>query len=153
MSEPLRILLVDGDDNHRALYRIVLADEGYDVREASTRSEAAEVAHLRRPDLIVLDTRLASSNGAGPLPGVTDHPSLAETPLILVAPPGAVPDSPDRLVRPLDPQRLLASVAHHLRQGIAPRMANPSMRRAEATDPTGGNVCSEAHSPSSVSSH
>lgn len=153
MSRTPCILLVDGDDNHRALYRIVLSDEGYHVDEASDRSEAARAAHLRRPDIIVLDAALSSSNGAGPLPGVTDNETFTAIPVIIVAPPDAAPDGPDRLVRPLDPQRLLAAVAHHLRQGIAPRMANPSMRRAEARKPTGGDACSEARSPSSVSSH
>jgi len=57
------VLIVDDEENIRALYKEELADEGYDVILASNGYEALEVLNSRKPDAIILDIKMPGMDG------------------------------------------------------------------------------------------
>ena len=65
MKEHLRILLVDDHEVVRLGLRSLLARlPGFDVvAEAATESEAVKMAESHRPDVVLMDIRLAGGNG------------------------------------------------------------------------------------------
>ena len=58
-----RILIVDDDDSIRQIVRLCLADEGFEVREASNGKVALDVLDVFKPDLILLDLRMPVMDG------------------------------------------------------------------------------------------
>jgi two-component system phosphate regulon response regulator PhoB len=58
-----RILVVDDDEESRALVRFALEREGFSVLEAGDGAEALEVVATEGPDLVVLDVNLPSMGG------------------------------------------------------------------------------------------
>ena len=57
------VLVVEDDNNQRALYEEELRDEGYDVHTAPDGREALRMAGESRPDLIVLDINMPGLDG------------------------------------------------------------------------------------------
>ncbi len=55
------ILIVDDEADIRMLITGILADEGYETREASNSTETLEEIRKRRPDLVILDVWLQNS--------------------------------------------------------------------------------------------
>lgn len=58
-----RVLVVDDDKGIREFVRTVLADEGYDVTEATDGQQALDRVAQRRPDVILLDMRMPVMDG------------------------------------------------------------------------------------------
>lgn len=77
-----RILLVDDEPSIRLFYSAVLADQGYDVVEAPSGSEALRLLEEKRCDLVVLDIRLGSHSGLDLLQQIASHPS--QVPVIIL---------------------------------------------------------------------
>ena len=61
MSE--KILLVEDERSQRILYQQILEEEGYQVYVAKNSAEALEIVTRHRPDLAILDIRLAGEDG------------------------------------------------------------------------------------------
>jgi two-component system nitrogen regulation response regulator NtrX len=59
------ILIVDDEDDIRALIRGILEDEGYEIREASNALEAMKAVAEKEPDLVILDIWLQESDKDG----------------------------------------------------------------------------------------
>ena len=59
------VLIVEDEADIRAMISGILEDEGYDVREAATSSEALAAVKSRKPDLVVLDVWLKGSDMDG----------------------------------------------------------------------------------------
>jgi two-component system, NarL family, nitrate/nitrite response regulator NarL len=57
------ILVVDGDELHRASVTLLLRRGGYETHEVETGGEALAEAHRSRPALVVLDVRLRDGSG------------------------------------------------------------------------------------------
>lgn len=57
------ILLIEDNADQRHLYRDVLAEAGFDVREAATGPEALASAKSCPPDLVVLDIQMPGMDG------------------------------------------------------------------------------------------
>ncbi len=55
------ILVVDDDKNVRITLGDILIEKGYKIIEAATEKEALGKIHKENPDLILLDTRLATA--------------------------------------------------------------------------------------------
>ena len=55
------VLIVEDEDDIRAMISGILEDEGYQVREAATSQEALEAVKTRKPNLVVLDVWLKGS--------------------------------------------------------------------------------------------
>ena len=58
-----RILIVEDDENQRALYQEELADEGYEILTASDGREALRMAEEEKPDLVVTDVNMPVMDG------------------------------------------------------------------------------------------
>ena len=58
-----RILIVDDDESIRQIVRMCLADEGYEVFEASNGQAALNTLDVVSPDLILLDLRMPVMDG------------------------------------------------------------------------------------------
>jgi len=58
-----KILLVDDEEHIRVLYQEELKEEGYDVVTAATGHGLLNMIAGERPDVVVLDIRLADENG------------------------------------------------------------------------------------------
>jgi CheY-like chemotaxis protein len=59
----LHVLLVEGDDDCRELFRFVLGLAGATVTSASGAAEALEVLERETPDVVVSDTALPGQDG------------------------------------------------------------------------------------------
>ena len=62
MTNP-RILVVDDDEESRALVRVALEREGFSVLEAGDGAEALDVVTKESPDLVILDVNLPTMGG------------------------------------------------------------------------------------------
>ncbi len=58
-----RILVVDDDESIRAIMRMFLSDEGFEVFEAANGQAALEVLGAWQPELILLDLRMPVMDG------------------------------------------------------------------------------------------
>jgi len=59
------VLIVEDEDDIRAMISGILEDEGYQVREAATSQDALEAVKTRKPNLVVLDVWLKGSEMDG----------------------------------------------------------------------------------------
>ena len=118
-----QILLVDDEANLRHLLRLVLEEEGFEVAEAGSLSEARATLERKAPHLVVTDLavfdfaspdrrmRLRSLHPGATLEQVLDNMSFR--PVV----PHPVPQTPapdarqlDLIRRVIDPQRVLLKV-------------------------------------------
>jgi len=59
------VLIVEDEDDIRAMISGILEDEGYQTRETSTSQDALEAVKTRKPNLVVLDVWLKGSEMDG----------------------------------------------------------------------------------------
>ena len=59
----VKILIVDDEEHIRMLYQVELEDEGYEVITASDGHKLLERIEGEKPDLVVLDIKMAGYNG------------------------------------------------------------------------------------------
>lgn len=57
------VLIVEDDNNQRALYEEELGDEGYAILSAADGREALRIVDGQRPDVIVLDINMPGLDG------------------------------------------------------------------------------------------
>src|SRR4051812_24586900 len=58
---PARILVVDGDESLTSVLSVVLGFEGWDIRVASTASDALSSVASFEPDIVLMDAALPES--------------------------------------------------------------------------------------------
>lgn len=80
--ESARILVVDDDDNARAISATWLAHVGYDVREAHSAEAAIEAARRHRPHLVLVDLVMPLVDGWSLLERLREEPASRESLLI-----------------------------------------------------------------------
>ena len=74
---PLRVLVVDDEENIAELLRMALRYEGWEVEVALTGSKAVSTAKTQRPDAVVLDMMLPDFDGMEVLRRMrTDQPDV-----------------------------------------------------------------------------
>ena len=76
-----RILLVDDERSTRALCRLELEDEGFEVKTAADSTETETILQTWEPELVILDIRLRQDNGLGLLRRLVE--TRPSTPTIL----------------------------------------------------------------------
>ena len=77
-----KILVVDDEESIRELYRVDLAEEGYEVDLAADGLQALRRLELFRPDLVTLDVKMPGIDGIETLRRIREkHPTL---PVVLV---------------------------------------------------------------------
>ena|SRR5436190_1942258 len=120
-----RILIVDDDPIQRMLVREVLADDhSLTYAEVEDGTEALEQAHTERPDLVILDVMLPSSDGFQICREMKSDPILRSIPVILLT--ARYQDDDDKrgheagaealITKPFDPVELQAVVRKMLGQ-------------------------------------
>jgi len=128
-----RVLLVDDEPAMRAVCRLNLEVEGFDVIEAAEGREALAVALRERPDLVLLDVMMPSMDGYDVARRLQSNPATSKIPVVFMT---ALAAADDRrrgfeaggvgyVVKPFDPvylgekvRRTLARVAAGDRDGL-----------------------------------
>ncbi len=83
MHQP-KILIVDDDENNRALLSDTLAGEHYTLLEAVNGNDALKVAEKETPDLILLDVLMAGLDGITTLRKLKEQEKTRHIPVIMV---------------------------------------------------------------------
>lgn len=111
-----RIMLVDDDDSLRALLRMTLPKDAFEIVEAQDGQEALELVEAAVPDVLVLDWKMPERSGEEVLADVKRrHP---EVPVIVLtaemdARPRSVAESlgaDEFLTKPFSPLQLLDAI-------------------------------------------
>ena len=79
-----KILFVEDESNHIAIYKTKLEQEGFDFLAAMTGEEAIPMIKVEKPDLILLDILLpGDQNGIDVLAKLKKDPSTQNIPIIV----------------------------------------------------------------------
>jgi DNA-binding response OmpR family regulator len=103
--------VVDDDLDILELVRELLADEGYDVSEATNGREAVRAVYDARPDLVILDVAMPQLDGWQTLERIRD---MSDVPVVMLTARAAEDDTV-----PFSVRELLARVEALLRDGRA----------------------------------
>ncbi|MBI0535012.1 sigma-54-dependent Fis family transcriptional regulator [Roseomonas sp. KE2513] len=116
------ILIVDDEPDIRALIDGVLADEGYEVRQAANSDQALAAFRQKRPNLVILDIWLQNSrlDGLGILEAI--HREEPRVPVVMISGHGTIETAVqaiqqgayDFIEKPFKSDRLLLIVARAL---------------------------------------
>lgn len=114
-----KILIVDDSPTERFYLTDILGRNGYSVSTAINGEEALERIRAERPELILMDVVMPGANGFQVTRAISRDPELAAIPIIICSSKSQETDriwgmrqgAKDYLVKPVDPQRLLASIA------------------------------------------
>ncbi len=80
----LKILLVEDDDDARALYGYMLASAGYKVKAVRNGLEALAEIQVNRPDVIVTDIAMPVFSGLDLIVAVRSNDELADLPVVAI---------------------------------------------------------------------
>ena len=80
----LKVLLVEDDDDARALYVYMLASAGYRVNAVSNGLEALADIQVNRPDVIVTDILMPVLSGLDLIVAVRSDNELADLPVVAI---------------------------------------------------------------------
>ncbi|SIT45560.1 Response regulator receiver protein (fragment) [Paraburkholderia ribeironis] len=109
------ILLVDDEPEILAAWRLILEDEGYQVRCASNGAEALERAASNVPDLVITDWMMPVMDGAELYRRLRALPQLADVPVLVhsAVPPPLGDGTPWDvcLQKPVSAELFLATIA------------------------------------------
>jgi twitching motility two-component system response regulator PilH len=114
-----RILVVDDSPTERHVLNDMLTRAGYEVVACDNGDDAIAKAKLMRPDLILMDVVMPGLNGYQATRQITRDEATKHIPVIMCTSKGADTDkiwglrqgANDYLVKPVDPQALLAKIA------------------------------------------
>ncbi len=79
------VLVIDDSDDSRLLLTQIIQESGCRVLTAPSGEDGISIALDRRPDLIVLDLLMPEMSGFETLQRIKAHPSVAQTPVIVVS--------------------------------------------------------------------
>ncbi len=121
MTNAARVLLVDDEVAIQRTTGPLLRSRGYDVEVVGTGADALNAAHLRPPDLIVLDLGLPDMEGSEVCRSIREDSAV---PIIILSARGAEVDKVDALdlgaddyvTKPFGPEELLARIRVALRR-------------------------------------
>ncbi|TMK79965.1 MAG: response regulator transcription factor [Actinobacteria bacterium] len=127
-SNKPRLLVVDDDEDIRALLRLILERAGYEVDEQPDGRSALRAFHTGRHDLVILDVTMPDLDGWEILDRIRD---LSEVPVLMLTARDSEVDrvrglragADDYVAKPFDRDELLARVEVLLRR--APREEEP----------------------------
>ena len=120
-----RILVIEDQEDNRAILRDLLTASGYELIEAQDGEEGVEAAERERPDLILMDIQLPVLDGYDATRRIKSNPQLAAIPIIAVTSYALSGDEAkaraagcdDYVTKPFSPRALLAKVRQHLPGG------------------------------------
>lgn len=114
-----KILIVDDSPTERLYLTDILVKNGFAVSTAVNGDEAIERIRAERPELILMDVVMPGANGFQVTRAIARDPELSGLPVIICSSKNQETDriwglrqgARDYLVKPVDPERLLASIA------------------------------------------
>ena len=114
-----KILIVDDSPTERLYLTDILVKNGFAVSTAVNGDEAIERIRAERPELILMDVVMPGANGFQVTRAIARDPELSALPVIICSSKNQETDriwgmrqgAKDYLVKPVDPERLLASIA------------------------------------------
>ncbi|MGE3548223.1 MAG: response regulator, partial [Kofleriaceae bacterium] len=121
------VLMIDDDPDVRDLFKRTMSRRGFDVEVAGTGTQGVELAARLRPDVIVLDVKMPGMSGWDVLSALKLADRTAHIPVIMLTvmqeqAVGQALGAVDYLIKPLDPDRLTATVRRHLRVATPARV-------------------------------
>jgi two-component system cell cycle response regulator DivK len=128
-----RILIIEDQDDNRAILRDLLGAAGFELTEATTGEEGVKLAERERPDLILMDIQLPVIDGYEATRRIKSNPALKSVPIIAVTSYALSGDEAkaraagcDAYVsKPFSPRQLLAKVRELLPSGGNPCATRP----------------------------
>ncbi|MFH0762547.1 MAG: response regulator [Candidatus Omnitrophota bacterium] len=131
-----RILIVDDDPDIRDVLRLTLSEEDYELSEAHDGEEAIKAINSKPLDLVLLDYKIPKIDGRQVCRLVKKDLLLRHLPIIMITGKGDITDkvggidagADDYIVKPFEPQELLARIRMVLRRSSADLEANPLTR-------------------------
>lgn len=117
-----RILVVEDQEDNRAILRDLLTSAGFEVREAHNGEEGLKLAESLRPDLILMDIQLPILDGYEATRRIKGNSDLAQIPVIAVTSYALSGDEEKAksagcdgyISKPYSPRNLLATVREFL---------------------------------------
>lgn len=130
------ILVADDDPDLRDILRCVLEPAGFAVTESADGPSALEAIRARPPDLVILDYTMPGLTGPQVCRQLKEDVLLRHLPIIMLTGKREVEDkvhgidagADDYVVKPFEPQELLARVKMVLRRTTQDLDANPLTR-------------------------
>ncbi len=131
-----KILIVDDEPDIRDVLKITLECEGFEVIEAKDGVEGLEKVHKTSPDLVILDYKMPKMDGHEVCQILKKDILLRHMPIIMLTGKGETQDkikginagADDYLVKPFDPQELVARIKMIVRRSTRDLDANPLSR-------------------------
>jgi two-component system, sensor histidine kinase len=115
------ILLAEDNDDMRQLYSLVLAQAGFDVREAMNGKEALAAVKRSRPDVLITDIMMPVMDGLELIARIKNEPALSDLPIIAISAYGGdylsrayTVGATGVIGKPIDPDSLIDAVIHAL---------------------------------------
>lgn len=135
-SHATTILVVDDDPDLRDILRSILEANGFTVHEAANGQEALQATRARPTDLIILDYMMPQLTGPQVCEQLKQDMLLRHVPIIMLTGKSELQDkvyginagADDYLIKPFEPQELLARVHMVLRRTVRDLEANPLTR-------------------------
>jgi two-component system cell cycle response regulator DivK len=120
-----RILIVEDQEDNRAILRDVLSTAGYELIEAVDGGEGVALAQKERPDLILMDIQLPVLDGYEATRRIKATQELKAIPIIAVTSYALSGDEAKAraagcdgyVTKPFSPRQLLAKVREYLPSG------------------------------------
>lgn len=114
-----KILVVDDSATERYFLTDVLAKNGFSVSTAENGDEALNKIKADKPHLVLMDVVMPGQNGFQVTRAITRNPETQDLPVIICTSKGQETDriwglrqgARDYIVKPIDPQELLAKIA------------------------------------------
>jgi len=114
-----KVLIVDDSPTERYFLSDILIKNGFSVSTAESGEEALTKIKADKPQLILMDVVMPGQNGFQITRAITRDPATQDVPVIMCTSKGQETDriwglrqgARDYVVKPVDPQELLAKIA------------------------------------------
>jgi diguanylate cyclase (GGDEF)-like protein len=131
-----RIIIIDDDPDIRDVLALTLTQEDYEVLQAQDGTEGLNLIKNKAPDLVIVDYNMPKMNGPTLCGIVKKDILMSHLPVIMLTGKSEVTDkvsginagADDYMVKPFEPQELLARIKMILRRTERDLEANPLTR-------------------------
>ena len=119
---PQKILVIDDEDDYRAMIKVTLKMIGYDVIEASNGLDGLAAARMHHPDLVLCDIKMPEMDGYTLLGRLKEDPACAAIPFVFLTGNAAKSDrrqgmqlgADDYLTKPFTSDELITAIMTRL---------------------------------------